>query len=127
MRYIILFGWLILLSNCSVTMPTHTRQIWVGKNMSTFINRYGQPDIKIATDQGNTVYFYTKSSYQYKKVFLSPPVSVNITSTGKPVMIVKPDIHEGKMVVFTCKIMLNVNRQGVITGSQIQGENCGEF
>ncbi|HLB41512.1 MAG TPA: hypothetical protein VJN02_01440 [Gammaproteobacteria bacterium] len=131
MRYIVMYGLLILLTNCAVTTSKHTKsgqEGWRGSSIRAFINRFGVPNAKILTPEGNTIYFYIKTSPRYDKTSAPLPVGMNVSASGKPTMIVKPEINTiNKNPVFTCAIVLIVNRQGEMISSKMQGINCKEW
>ncbi|OGT43412.1 MAG: hypothetical protein A3F42_03130 [Gammaproteobacteria bacterium RIFCSPHIGHO2_12_FULL_37_34] len=130
MRYIIMCGFCILLANCTLTTPNQGAKIsryGYGSPISAYINRFGLPNKKVVFSEGNTAYFYTRTNPRYANVSTPSPVQLNIDSSGKPLMLIKPGVGmTEKSLAFTCTIMFIVNKQGIIIDSNVQGEGCNE-
>ncbi|TAK74761.1 MAG: hypothetical protein EPO11_06430 [Gammaproteobacteria bacterium] len=130
MRYdIIGLGLIIFLTSCATTTTnyyTKTIGTWRGGNANTLVKTWGMPDDKVVGANGNTVYVYKTSSYNPSLgPSPGPTVGVNISASGRPVMITDPNTNQwSRDMSISCVTAFAVNQQGIITDIQSRGNHC---
>lgn len=98
-----------------------------GQNMSQLIQSWGTPNIKIINPNGTRVFIYKIVKSKTNTLPTSPSVGVNVSSTGRPVMIVQPNsIMQGgqESLALTCIIQFEINKKGTIISTTKQGNGC---
>ena len=132
MRSILYSALILLLAGCtSVTSNyyTQTVQSWRGGNVHDLMNRWGTPDTKVVSPNGNMFLVYKTESYRSYTAPSSPEVGVHFTGKGAPVLVSGPNPgaasnwNRGGGVI-TCYAGFEANPQGVIIRTQVQGAGC---
>lgn len=124
MPYIIGFV-ILLVTSCTQQMTDHyTKNIqdWHGRHVSSLIKRFGPPDERITTNDGQAAYIYVSMRSSQTNKSLSPLMGVNIDQSGQPIVIVKPRMVSE--ISLKCMLIFIVNAQGRVTQSNVQGEGC---
>lgn len=130
MRFIICLGLLMLVSSCTTSTANYYTQTihgWRGGNAKNLVQRWGTPDQRMTSPGGNTIYIYNTQSYRNFNAPSSPPVGVNYTSGGRPVIVPMNNSlnnwNRGPMSI-SCSAIFEANPKGVIINTQIQGTGC---
>ncbi len=129
MRIITCFGLSVLLSGCAastVNYYTQTIDSWRGGSAKNLVQRWGLPDQKLIIPGGNTMYVYSTQSFRLTNPPASPPIGVNFSPNGRPVIVPmngwQPNGGRGPAPL--CWAIFEANPKGVIIRTQIQGAGC---
>lgn len=130
MRHIISLGLVILLTSCAGTTSnyyTSTVKSWRGGNAKSLVTQWGAPDTKIVNPNGSTIYIYKTQSYGTVSTTGSNPVGVNVSRTGRPV-IVTPDNNNtwprNSSPSISCLAVFEADAKGKIYNTEVRGKSC---
>jgi hypothetical protein len=97
---------------------------WQGRSTHELIHAWGYPNGGVQSANGNVVYFYTKRHFYT----VSPPLaqSVNyLNVSGTPIYSSAfTGGVAGPTTLLYCNTWFEVNWQGIIVGSQFEGNGC---
>jgi hypothetical protein len=131
MRFITCLAFFILLSGCAATTTnyyTSTVQSWRGSNAKSLIQVWGRPDTQIVNPNGSAIYVYKTQSYSNSSVQGSDPVGVNVSRTGKPIIVTTPTINNagtrGSPQSLNCLAVFETDPKGIIISTEIRGKAC---
>lgn len=123
MRFIISIGLAILLTSCAATTAnyyTRTVESWRRGNVNTLYKRWGVPDARTTSLEGDTIYIYKSESYRHSSA------GMNGSQNGRSVIStdnIATAGHRGTLPV-SCITAFIVNRNGIITGTEVKGNGC---
>lgn len=122
-------GLAILLSSCASTTVNYypqTLNTWRGASIHSLVERWGHPNTKVVRSDGNVIYIYKTESYHYANTAASPEVGINVSKTGRPVIITRTrtDAWTRGTTAFPCYATFETNRQGQILKTSAQGTGC---
>lgn len=122
----IYIGFAILLYGCATTKTYNDFANWQGRNIASLVKRWGTPDTKIISPDGDTVYFYKLQTSRTYRSQASPAIGVHVSSSGRPVIITpQNNVWDQRTTLsLTCTITFETNQQGIITHIQAQGNGC---
>lgn len=129
MRFVISLGFAILLSSCATTMNnyyTPTVKGWQGGSAANLVKAWGMPDTKATGANGDTIYIYKSESYHAYDTPSSPNIGVNVSSSGRPIIITQPNTNftANRGMSITCTAIFTTNSKGIITETNILGRGC---
>jgi len=124
MRIVIIFLCSFLLAACATTNPS-AQTNWVGKNVSSLVASYGQPNVKNVTVNGSASYIYTSKIYRENAVPSNRVVTMVAGRKGQTVGVAGPayNLNPSPALVL-CLTTYIVNPQGIITAVRKRGRDC---
>lgn len=121
----------VLLTGCAGTSGGHyygsTVQSWQGGHIQNLTQRWGTPDTRVRSPNGEMVYLYKTHSSQPVATQGSPTIGVNFNGQGRPVIVTTqtpPSNWDRGQPTVTCAAMFVVNAKGEITETKYYGDNC---
>ncbi len=128
MRHLLLSICMCILSACGTTTNYYTQTVesWRGGNINTLTERWGKPDARMPTNDGNIAYLYQTASYHNNPGPSSPQVGVNFTPGGRPSIITQNTNFAASRggITYNCLTTFVTNRQGKILRVEEQGHGC---
>jgi hypothetical protein len=128
MRLIISLGLVILLSSCVGTTNnyyTSTIKSWRGGNTNALVQAWGTPDTKIVNPNGSTVYIYKTKGYAPTPATTTSPVGVNVSRTGRPVIVTSPaPTGQPSTSSVGCIAVFEAAANGKIYNTEVRGKGC---
>lgn len=129
MRYLITLVLALLLTNCSgITRNYYTPTVksWRGGHVNTLVAEWGTPDYKTTSLEGETIYVYKTQGYtNNNNTRSSPAIGVNTSQQGRPIIVTDNMNSWGRgQTPVNCIAAFVVNKQGIITDTQIKGNGC---
>jgi hypothetical protein len=101
-----------------------TIQSWRGANVNTLTRYWGLPHCKIITQNGNFIYTYITANYRNYMLPSNLEVGINRIPGGPRVIITNSKYPWGRALSLCCIAGFELNKQGVIVNTQIQGNSC---
>lgn len=127
MRLLISLALIIFLSACASTANYYTSTLnsWRGSHANALVKTWGTPDTKIVNPNGSMVFIYKTKSYATSRTQGSPNIGVNVSSTGRPV-IVSPTGNKGlsRSLTINCLAVFQVDKNGRISSTEVRGKGC---
>jgi hypothetical protein len=128
MRHLLLPLCVSLLAGCAATTNYYTPTVesWRGGNVDTLVQRWGTPDVRSRTSDGNVAYLYQTASYHNNAGPSSPQIGVNYTPGGRPNIITQDTNFAASRggITYNCLTTFVANRQGKIVRVEEQGHGC---
>jgi hypothetical protein len=120
---------LFLLAGCAASNAHYYQQAvqsWQGSSAQSLVKAWGRPDNRLATPAGNTVLVYQNQGYSAYNSTTSPAVGVNVSPTGRPVIVTSTAASNGaaRGASLSCVTLFEVNNKGLITHVTTQGNGC---
>lgn len=108
MRYLLLPICISLLAACAQTINYYTPTVesWRGGNINTLVTRWGKPDVRTMTPNGNINYTYQTASYHN-----TPGQSTNFAASRGGIS-------------YNCLTIFTASKQGKILSVEKQGQGC---
>jgi hypothetical protein len=128
MRFIISLGLVILLTSCAGTTGnyyTSTVNSWRGGSAASLIAQWGTPDTKIVNPNGSVIYIYKTKSYDTASTSGSSPVGVNVSRTGRPVIVTPNNANISRSALsIHCLAVFEADAKGKIYNTEVRGQGC---
>lgn len=121
MRNLLLIICAYMLASCATTTNyyTSTVQSWKGGSIDNLIQRWGRPDQRTKTPDGNIAYMYQTASYHNN----TSPNAVNFTPSGRQAINSAGTANRGG-ISYSCITTFIANHKGQIINIDIQGHGC---
>jgi hypothetical protein len=121
---LIAIGFFMLLTGCTPNYYQPTVNSWRGGNVTSLVQKWGQPNTKIENPDGTSIYIYRTESYG--KVKLPEPTQVGVANRGgRPVIVTtNPNYRGRRSLSLTCLSIFEANSAGNIISTQVRGNGC---
>jgi hypothetical protein len=125
MRILCLFFVVLFLTGCARTNNSNRSNFasWQSKSVDELTSQLGAPNNVTKAANGNIYYIYIVQQKPYIPPSSSPAVGVNVSASGKPVMIVSQQATLETML--TCIMKFEINARGLIVSKELTGDGCG--
>lgn len=129
MHKLVTVGLLAMLTGCATNTAkyyTQTNPNWLGSNSQSLINAWGQPNARLQQGHNQRFYYYKTKGYVAPATLVAP-VGVNVSRTGRPVIINTNNTFgssQSNQTILKCTAIFDVNAQGIITRSEMLGNGC---
>ncbi len=99
---------------------------WRNKPASLLVQRWGKPDLRMPGPQQTTLYGYESPSYQSSMSSASPQIGVNVSQSGRPIIVSLPQMPEAgnRNANPHCFSIFLANERGLIIDTHVQGVSC---
>lgn len=129
MRYLFLFATILCITNCTKTANYDPQKIGTrGANLASLSARWGAPNYKYLSPEGQIVYIYTlsptiKSNYPPR----ANTIGVNLSRQGRPVIITTSNpvkVDNKDAFLQSCVVVVKADKSGNILAVRKQGSAC---